>query len=74
MFAVADPIIRPSDIKPYTGLSRATVYRKIARKEFPATIPLSDGAVGWPLSVINNWRVSRGLPPTGTSVQLPQPA
>jgi prophage regulatory protein len=61
----ADPIIRPSNIKPYTGLSRATIYRKIARGDFPKTLELSDGAAGWPLSVINAWRAARGLPETG---------
>lgn len=60
----SDPIIRPSRIKAYTGLSRATIYRQMARESFPKTVDLSDRSVGWPLSVINDWRVARGLPPT----------
>lgn len=58
-----DPIIRPSQIKQFMGVSRPTVYRMVAKGQFKKQVPLSDGTVGWPLSWINEWRVARGLPP-----------
>jgi prophage regulatory protein len=65
MSEVDDPILRMPATKKATGLSRSTLYRMIAAGEFPEAAKIGAQAVGWPLSVINAWRVARGLPPTG---------
>ncbi len=41
------------------GLSRASVYRLIARGELPAPLRLTSRAVRWPESEIEAWIASR---------------
>ena len=38
-----------------TGLSRSTIYRKIAEGTFPAQIKISTNGAGWKESDINRW-------------------
>lgn len=54
-----DPMLRLPEVKRATGLSRSTIYRKIADKTFPPQHKVGDQAVGWPESVIRAWRASR---------------
>lgn len=50
-----DRIIRLSTVLVRTGLSRSTIYRKIAEGTFPAQIKISIHGAGWRESDINRW-------------------
>jgi predicted DNA-binding transcriptional regulator AlpA len=59
------PEIRPAmalrcrEVVRRTGLSRATIYRLMARGEFPRQHRLSSGRVGWSEEEIEHWLRSR---------------
>lgn len=57
---VTDRILRLRDVKDRVGLSRATIYRRILRTEFPASVSLGGHSVGWLESDINAWIAARG--------------
>jgi prophage regulatory protein len=60
-------ILRLRDVLKRTGLSRATLYKKIANGEFPRQISLGARAIGWLKGEVESWINER--------VQLrPQPA
>lgn len=48
-------ILRLPVTKSRTGLSRSTIYLRIANGEFPAPISLGGRAVGWLEHEIDNW-------------------
>ena len=50
-----DRIIRLKTVLARTGLSRSTIYRKIAEGTFPAQIKISINGAGWRESDINRW-------------------
>lgn len=50
-----DRIIRLKTVLARTGLSRSTIYRKIAEGTFPAQIRISTNGAGWRESDINSW-------------------
>ncbi|MFB9980656.1 helix-turn-helix transcriptional regulator [Mesorhizobium kowhaii] len=50
-----DRIIRLRTVLDRTGLSRSTIYRKIAEGTFPAQIKISINGAGWKESDINRW-------------------
>lgn len=50
-----DRIIRLRTVLDRTGLSRSTVYRKIAEGTFPSQIRISVHGAGWRESAINRW-------------------
>ncbi|MES0056581.1 AlpA family transcriptional regulator [Mesorhizobium sp. M0078] len=50
-----DRIIRLKTVLARTGLSRSTIYRKIAEGTFPAQIKISVNGAGWRESDINRW-------------------
>ncbi|QKD05913.1 helix-turn-helix transcriptional regulator [Mesorhizobium loti] len=50
-----DRIIRLKTVLARTGLSRSTMYRKIAEGTFPAQIRISVNGAGWRESDINRW-------------------
>ena len=45
-----------------TGLCRATIYRMIAEKRFPAQVRIGTRAVGWRWSDLERWSNDRGRP------------
>lgn len=51
----ADRIIRLKAVLARTGLSRATIYRKIREGSFPAQVAISVHGAGWHESAINRW-------------------
>jgi prophage regulatory protein len=51
----SDRIIRLKTILTRTGLSRSTIYRKIAEGTFPAQIRISLNGAGWRESDIDRW-------------------
>ena len=52
-------LIRIGEVKRLTGLSTATLYRKISAKEFPRPVQLGVAARAWPLSEVQNWIAGR---------------
>lgn len=53
-------ILRLRDVIAYTGLSRSTIYKYVAKNEFPKPRRLGVRAKGWMKSEIHNWILSRG--------------
>lgn len=50
-----DRIIRLRTVLDRTGLSRSTVYRKIAEGTFPSQVRISVHGAGWRESAIIRW-------------------
>lgn len=50
-----DRIIRLRTVLERTGLSRSTIYRKIAEGTFPSQVRISVHGAGWRESAINRW-------------------
>jgi prophage regulatory protein len=48
-------LIRIGEVKRLTGISAATLYRKISAKEFPRPVRLGVAARAWPLSEVQDW-------------------
>jgi prophage regulatory protein len=48
-------IIRLKTVLARTGLSRSTIYRKIAEGTFPSQLRISTNGAGWKESDINRW-------------------
>jgi prophage regulatory protein len=53
-----DRILRLRTVLERTGLSRSTLYRKIANGSFPRQIPISARCAGWRESSIKRWMMS----------------
>ena len=52
-------LIRIGEVKRLTGLSTATIYRKMSGKEFPRPVQLGAVARAWPLSEVQDWIAGR---------------
>jgi prophage regulatory protein len=52
-------IIRRKQVEIRTGLSRSTIYARIAEGSFPRPIDLGGRAVGWIEAEIDAWLQSR---------------
>ena len=50
-----DRIIRFNTVRARTGLSRSTIYRKIAEGTFPAQLKISVHGAGWHESAVQRW-------------------
>ena len=55
MSNATDRIIRLKTVLARTGLSRSTMYRKIAEGTFPAQVRISVHGAGWRESAVNCW-------------------
>lgn len=64
-------ILRLDDVKSRTGLSRSTIYVRIAEGEFPKPILLGPRAVGWLDTEIEDW-VARRIRATRARVSDPR--
>jgi prophage regulatory protein len=55
--SVSNPerIIRLRTVLDRTGLSRSTLYRKVAEGTFPRQVPISIHGTGWYESAVNRW-------------------
>jgi len=51
----SDRIVRLKTVLARTGLSRSTIYRKIAEGTFPAQLRISTNGAGWRESDIDRW-------------------
>ena len=49
---MTDTILRLPAVKTNTGLSRSTIYLRVAQGEFPKPVSLGGRAVGWPASEV----------------------
>jgi prophage regulatory protein len=56
---MSNKIIRLPEVKNKTGLSRSTIYLSMTKGTFPNTISLSERAVGWLDSEIEQWLDAR---------------
>lgn len=52
---MATTILRLPAVKARTGLSRSTIYVRIAQGRFPRPVSLSARAVGWVEVEIDGW-------------------
>lgn len=57
----ATTILRLGAVKSRTGLSRSTIYARIAEGNFPKPISLGPRAVGWLASEVDDWLLQRVL-------------
>lgn len=57
----AEAVLRLPDVLALVGLSRASVYAKVANRRFPAPIKLTAHASGWRIGEIRAWLAN----PTG---------
>jgi prophage regulatory protein len=48
-------IIRRPDVENITGLSRSSIYAKMARGTFPKPVKLGENSVGWKETDVQNW-------------------
>jgi prophage regulatory protein len=48
-------VIRLNEVKNKVGLSRSTIYRRIANGEFPKQILLGGRASGWIEDEVDEW-------------------
>jgi prophage regulatory protein len=48
-------ILRRKQVQDRTGLSTATLYRRMAASEFPLSVSLGGNSVGWYDSEVNAW-------------------
>lgn len=60
MTEAVDRIIRLPAVLKATGLSRSTLYRKIAQGTFPKQIAISERCAGWRKSAVNDWIANPG--------------
>ena len=58
---IANRVIRPKQIKEFTGLSRPSIWRLEAKGDFPARRQIGPGAVGWLASEVDEWLRSRPI-------------
>lgn len=56
---MANAVLRLPLVKARTGLSRSTIYLRIAEGSFPKPVSLGARAVGWLESDIEQWLISR---------------
>ena len=56
---IVERLIRIDEVKRLTGISTATLYRKISAKEFPRPVRLGVVARAWPLSEVQSWIADR---------------
>jgi prophage regulatory protein len=55
LYKVPTRIMRLNEVKTITGLSRSTIYEKMAAKTFPLAIKLGSHSVGWVADEIQTW-------------------
>lgn len=58
--APKDCILRLPSVRQRCGISAATIYRRMAKGDFPRAVSLGGKAVGWRESTIDAWIATRG--------------
>jgi len=64
----APAILRLDEVKRRTGLGRSSIYERMSRNTFPASVSLGVRAVGWHESDVTAWIAS--LTPTAHRAKL----
>ena len=54
-----EKILRIKDVIETTGLSRSSIYELQSKEQFPRSVKLCRGAVGWLASEIQVWIAER---------------
>jgi len=69
----APAFFRMRDVLRITGLSRPTLYRRIAARRFPPPVHLGGRACGWPCAALQAWIADpeRYLAPETSRTPLP---
>lgn len=52
-------ILRLPDVIQQTGLSRSSIYLRIANREFPKSISLGGRSVGWLQHEVDEWLLEK---------------
>ena len=52
-------LIKLSEVLNITGLSRATVYRFMAKDEFPKSVSLGANSVAWVEGEVEDWILAK---------------
>ncbi|MCU8152635.1 helix-turn-helix transcriptional regulator [Vibrio vulnificus] len=52
---MSNKIIRLPEVIKVTGLSRSTIYLRMSKGDFPKSISLSERAVGWLETDVDDW-------------------
>ena len=55
MATAPDRILRLREVLTRTGLSRATLYRKLGDGTFPQRVHISTRCIGWHESTVDTW-------------------
>lgn len=53
--SIAERLLRLPEVKRLTGLSKSSIYARIAEDSFPRQIPLGSRTVVWLETDIQNW-------------------
>ncbi len=56
---MATTILRLPTVKARTGLSRSTIYLRVAEGSFPPPVSLGGRAVGWVEAEVADWLAKR---------------
>jgi prophage regulatory protein len=56
---LSERILRDSECRHRTGLSRTTRWRLIRTGKFPKPVKLTEQAIGWRQSEVDEWLASR---------------
>ena len=67
---MAISILRLPVVMARTGLSRSTIYAKVAAGDFPEPINLGGRAVGWLSDEVEAWLVARVEATRGRTTQV----
>ena len=54
-----EPIYRLPKVMELTGLSRSSIYLALSNGTFPKPIKLGQRSIGWPESLLIQWREER---------------
>ena len=54
-----EPIYRLPKVMELTGLSRSSIYLALSKGAFPKPIKLGQRSIGWPESLLIQWREER---------------
>jgi prophage regulatory protein len=57
---VAEALVKLSTVVEVTGLSRATIYRKVAESHFPQPVKLGARCTRWRAGDVSTWLKSQG--------------
>ena len=66
-------ILRLPDVMKNTGLAKSTIYKMVARRQFPTSIALGVKAVGWLESDVQAW-IEQKIKQSANDNKAPEPS